>query len=225
MRRVVVGAGVACLALAGSAFAVPAMTRSRAAQIARSSNLKASDLSSDFSATPSSSSPGEDIWGGRRYARCANRKAYGKALADVLSASFERSAPGQFDAVGSEVEVMPNESLAQADIAIAKSKLGQRCGKREMTRLKPPGVTLNGFAVSRLGGFNNGVAYRIKMTVTSNNQTFPIYADLFAFAERQVEGALYFISGPNAPNRGFENNLVNTVLTRVDNQVYKNEIF
>jgi hypothetical protein len=174
---------------------------------------------------PSTNSRAEDIWGGGRYAQCAKRKAYGRELADVVSPSFEHDSPDRFDTVGSEVEVMPNSNLAAKDIAIAKSKLGQRCLKREMLRFKPDNVNLDNFDAKRLSGFNNGVAYRIKMTVTAQGVQVPIYIDLFAFAEREVEGAVYFISGPTPPNRSDENKLVNTVLTRVDKQVYKNDIF
>ena len=214
----------AALAAVGGAAAAPLISRSQATQIARSSNLRATDVPG-YEQAPSSNPASEDIWGGRRYARCAKRKAYGRELADVMSPSFERSAPGQFDALGSEVEVMPKESLAAADISIAKSGLGQRCMKREMLRLKPADVELQNFTVNRLSGFNSGVAYRIKMAVTSQGVTFPIYADVFAFAEREVEGSAFFISGPNPPNRADENHLVNQVLTRVDKQVFKNEIF
>jgi hypothetical protein len=212
------------LAAVGGAVAAPLITRSQATQIARSSNLRTSDVPG-YQQAPNSNPAGEDIWGGRRYARCANRKAYGKPLADVLSPSFERTVPGQSDALGSEVEVMPKESLAASDIAIAKSALGQRCMKREMLRLRPNGVALQNFTTNRLSGFNSGVAYRIKMAITSQGISFPIYADLFVFAEREVEGAAFFISGPKPPKRADENHLVNQVLTRVDKQVYKNEIF
>jgi hypothetical protein len=221
MRLVALLAAV--LATCGVAAAHPLMSRSAAGQLARSSNLKASDAPG-FDATPSAQAPGYDLWGGSRYARCANRKGYGKDLADVLSPSFERDAPGQFDAFGSEVMVMSKESFAQQDLAIAKSKLGQRCIKREMTRLKPQGVALDNFNVNRLGGFNNGVAYRIKMIVTTQGVQVPIYADLFVFAERQVEGSVFFISGPNPPTRSDENHYVNLVQTRVDKQVYKNDV-
>src|SRR3954454_17864329 len=115
---------VVCLAVDAVAGARPLISRSEAGRIARSSQLKASDAPADYKSSASSNGPGEDIWGGRRYARCASRKAYGKDIADVLSPSFERGANGQFDAVGSEVEVMPKESLAANDIAIAKSTLG-----------------------------------------------------------------------------------------------------
>jgi hypothetical protein len=212
------------LTAAGVAVARPLMSRSEAGRIARSSNLKAGDLPG-YNATPATQARGEDIWGGSSYARCTKRKAYGKELADVTSPSFERETPDRFDAVGSEVEVMPNSRLAAKDIAIAKSALGQRCLKREMLRFKPENVELANFDASRLSGFNNGVAYRIKMTVDVDGTQVSIYADLFAFAEREAEGAVFFIGGPTPPNRGEENHLVNTVLTRVDRQVYKNEIF
>jgi hypothetical protein len=211
------------LAVNGVALAQPLMSRSAAGQLARSANVKASDAPG-FDATPSSQAPGDDLWGGQRYARCTNRKGYGKELADVLSPSFERDVPGQFDVFGSEVMVMPKESFAQQDLAIAKSKLGQRCIKREMTRLKPEGVTLDNFNVNRLSGFNNGVAYRIKMVVTAQGVQVPVYADLIIFAERQVEGGVFFVSGPNPPARGNETHYVNLVQTRIDKQVYKNDI-
>src|SRR2546430_362503 len=187
----------AVLAAVGGAAAAPLISRSQAMQIARSSNLRATDAPG-YQQSATSNSAGEDIWGGRRYARCADRKAYGRDLADVMSPSFERTVPGQFDALGSEVEVMPKESMAASDIAIAKSKLGQRCIKREMLRPKPADVALQNVTVNRLSGFNNGIATRIKMMVTSQGITFPIYADLFVFAERAVEGAVFFISGPKA---------------------------
>jgi hypothetical protein len=212
------------LTAAAVAVARPLMSRSEAAKIARSSNLKASDVA-DYNVTPTTNSRGEDIWGGSRYARCAKRKAYGKELADVNSPLFQRDQADRSDAVGSEVEVMPNSQLAAKDIAIAKSKLGQRCLEREMVRFKPDNVALDNFNVNRLSGFNNGVAYRIKMTVTVEGAQVPIYVDMFAFAEREAEGAVYFISGPTPPNRSDENHLVNTVLTRVDKQVFKDEIF
>jgi hypothetical protein len=216
---------VSMLAVTSVAVARPLMSRSEAAKVARSSGLRAGDLPG-FESSPSSPTPGEDIWGGRRYARCANRKAYGKALADVTSPTFDRASTTQFDAVGSEVEVMPNESLAASDLAIAKSKLGRRCLEREMQRLKPQGVELDRFTMTRLGGFNNGVAYRIKMLVAADDgEIVPIYADVFAWAERQVEGAVFFVSGPAAPTRSDENRVLGIVQTRVDRQVYKDEIF
>jgi hypothetical protein len=212
------------LTAAAAALARPLMGRSEAAKIARSSNLKASDLPG-WDMTPSTNSRAEDIWGGGRYARCAKRKAYGRELADVISPSFQRESPDRFDTVGSEVEVMPNAQLAARDLAIAKSSRGQRCLKREMLRFKPENVEVDNFDASRLSGFNNGVAYRIKMSVTVDGQQVPIFVDFFAFAEREAEGAVFFIGGPTPPNRSDENHLVNTVLTRVDKQVYRDEIF
>src|SRR3954453_4969860 len=88
------------LAAATAAVARPLMTRSHAAQIARSSNLKAGDLPG-YDLTPAPPASGKNIWGGSRYAHCAKRKAYGKDLADVISPSFGRDTPGRFDAVGS----------------------------------------------------------------------------------------------------------------------------
>jgi hypothetical protein len=224
--RVLGLAGIVAVTLAVTAVAVarPSMSRSQAAKIARSSNLKASDLPG-WDMTRSSNSAAEDIWGGGRYARCAKRKAYGRELADIVSPGFQRETPDQYDAVGSEVEVMPTAQLAAKDIAIAKSSLGQRCIKREMLRFKPSNVELANFNASRISGFNNGVAYRVKMMVTVEGTQVPIYVDQFAFAEREAEGAVFFISGPNPPNRSDENHLVNTVLTRVDKQVFKDEIF
>jgi hypothetical protein len=223
-RRAAAGVAAAVLVTAIPAVARPLMTRSDAARIAQSSNLTAADMPG-YTVTPATQSRGEDIWGGSRYARCAKRKAYGRDLADVVSPTFERESPGRYDAVGSEVEVMPNSQLAAKDIAIAKSKLGQRCLKREMLRFKPPNLNLDNFSAKRLSGFNNGVAYRIKLTVTDQGMQVPIYIDIFAFAEREAEGAVFFIAGPTPPNRSDENHLVNTVLTRVDKQVYKNDIF
>ena len=219
-----VGLAAVTLAVAAIAVASPAMTRSQAAKIARSSNLKAGDLPG-WDMAPSTNSAAEDIWGGGRYARCAKRKAYGRELADVLSPSFQRESPDRFDAVGSEVEVMPNARLAARDLAIAKSSLGQRCLKREILRFKPKNVQVDNFDASRLSGFNNGVAYRIKMSVTVDGQSVPMFIDFFAFAEREAEGAVFFIGGPTPPNRSDENHVVNTVLTRIDKQVFKDEIF
>lgn len=224
--RKAVGLAILALALtaATAALARPLMTRSQAAKLARSSNLRAGDVPG-YDMSRATQEPGTDLWGGRRYAQCTNRKDFGKELADVLSPSFEHDSPGQFDALGSEVMVEPNASYASKDLSIAKSSLGQRCLKREMTRLKPQGVNLDSFGGSRLSGFNNGVAYRIKMVVTTSDGTkVPIYADVIAFAERQVEGSVFFISGPNPPSRATENHLVDTVQTRIDKQVYKNDI-
>src|SRR3954451_24255585 len=192
MRPVLVVALISVVAIgAGAAVARPAMTRSQAAKIARTSNLKASDRAG-YDASPSSPSPGEDIWGGRRYARCANRKAYGKDIADRMSPTFEHTTSDQFNLVASEVEVMPRQALAAKDIRIAKSSLGRKCLRRELVRLKQSNSELQSFNVSRLGGFNNGVAYRMKMVVKSQGIEFPYYIDLFAFAEREVEGAVVF---------------------------------
>jgi hypothetical protein len=224
MRSFLVLALISTVALTGVAIARPLMSRSEAVKLARSSVLRVGDLPG-YASEPSSPSPGEDIWGGRRYARCANRNAYGRALADVMSPSFQREGPTQLDAVGSEVEVMPKAAFAAKDLAIAKSRLGQRCLKRELLRLKPRGVELDSFTFKRLAGFNNGVAYRIKMIVTGDRGEIPIYADIFAFAERDVEGAVFFISAPSAPKRSDEDHALNIVQTRVDKQVYKNDIF
>jgi hypothetical protein len=222
--RVLGLAALLVIALATAAVAHPLMSRSQAAKIARSSNLKASDLPG-WDMARSTNSAAEDIWGGGRYARCAKRKAYGRELADVVSPSFQRESPDRFDTVGSEVEVMPNAQLAARDLAIAKSSLGQRCLKREILRFKPKNVQVDNFDASKLSGFNDGVAYRIKMTVTVDGQAVPIFIDFFGFAEREAEGAVFFISGPTPMNRSDENHLVNTVLTRVDKQVFQDEIF
>jgi hypothetical protein len=224
-RRAAVAAiaGLA-LAVALPAAARPLMTRSEAVKLARAVNLTADDVPG-FRASAPSQTAGVDLWGGRRYARCSGRKALGRALADV-QANFERKTADGYEAIGSEVEVMPNAALVRKDIAIAKSARGRRCLLAELRATTPSDVKLVSAKLTPLKpGIKAGVALRLTLVLESQGVRFPFYTDVLVIGKENVETAVVFISTPNSGSRTDEDHYLNIVETRLDGQLYKDTIF
>jgi hypothetical protein len=186
-RRAAVAAiaGLA-LAVALPAAARPLMTGSEAVKVARAVNLTADDVPG-FTVSAPSQTPGGDLWGGRRYARCTGRKALGRALADI-QATFERKTADGYEAVGSEVEVMPNAALVNKDIAIGKSPRGRRCLLAELRATKPADVKLVSAKLTPLKpGLKSGVALRLTLVLESRGVRFPFYTDVLVIGKQNVE--------------------------------------
>jgi hypothetical protein len=223
-RRAAAGVAAALLAAAPAA-ARPAMTKSEAVRIAKAVNLTADDVPSGYTQSGPTNTRGTDLWGGKLYARCSGRKALGRALADVESGAFERQSQGSYDAIGSEVELMPTVALARKDIAIAKSARGRRCLIAELRAGQPSDVKLISAKLTPLSpGIPGGVAMRLSLVGESQGIRFPFYTDVFAMRQRNVEAAVFFISAPDLPQRSDEDKYIDIVQTRLDAQLNPNTI-
>lgn len=221
---------VTALAVIGSMFAAgttaaePTMTKSEAKTLARAVTLKAEDLPG-YEASAPTRTRGEDLWGGKRFARCSGRKALGRALADVQTSNFERVEDNRYEMIGSEVEVMPNAALVKRDIAIAKSARGRRCLVAELRAGKPADAKVLGLKVTLLRpGIKAGVALRVKFVIDSDGTRVPFYTDVLVIGRRNVEAAVFFLTSPGAMQRSTENKYLNIVETRLETALNPNAI-
>src|SRR4051794_14868546 len=219
-RRAAAGVAAAALLAVAPAAARPLMTKSEARSLAKAVNLTAADVPAGYKSSGPSNSRGTDLWGGKRFARCSGRKALGRALADVDTGAFEHVTTGDYDAIGSEVEVMPNAALAKKDIAIVKSKRGRTCLLAELTATQPPGVKYVSAKVTQLSpGIPGGLAMRFTLVAESQGVRFPFYTDVFVIRQRNVEAAAIFLSSPGTHDRADEDKYVNIVQTRLNAQL------
>ena len=219
-RRAAAGVAAVTLLAVTPVAARPLMTKSDAVQLAKAVNLTAADVPSGYENSGPSNGRGQDLWGGKRYARCSGRKGLGRALADVQSGAFEHITDGAYDAIGSEVEVMPNAALAKQDIAIAKSKRGRKCLIAELNATQPPGVGFVSAKITMLSpGIPGGLAMRIKLVAESQGVRFPFWTDLFVIRQRNVEAATIVLSSPGTHDRADEDRYVNIVQTRLGAQL------
>jgi hypothetical protein len=201
------------------------MSKSEAVRIAKAVNLTTDDVPADFTPSPSSHARGEDLWGGKRYARCSGRKGLGLALADVSGPSFERTSDDGYEAIGSEVEVMPTAALAKNDIAIAKTARGRRCLIAELRATQPKDVKLVSANIAPLSpGIKDGVAMRLTLVIDSQGVRFPFYTDVFIMRRRSAEAGVFFIGAPNVPLRSDEDKYLGIVRTRLNLQMNPNAI-
>jgi hypothetical protein len=224
-RRAAAGVAAAVLLVAAPVAARPLMTKSEAVRIAKAVNLTVDDVPSDYKPSGPTNTRGTDLWGGKRFSRCSGRKALGRALADVESGAFERQSQGSYDAIGSEVEVMPTVALARKDIAIAKSARGRRCLLAELRASQPSDVKLISAKLTPLSpGIPGGVAMRLSLVVESQGIRFPFYTDVFVTRQRNVEAAVFFIGAPDLPKRSDEDKYIGIVQTRLDAQLNPNTI-
>jgi hypothetical protein len=206
---------VAC-AISAAAVAAPSMTKDDAVAIARTINLTGDDMPG-YSSSRSTPSTGDGRFG-KRFDRCAGTVPTSKAVADVQSNDFERSSQGSFDAVSSDVLVLPNAALARKDLRAAATKRARKCLAAAFTGQKAAGgVTILSAKVTSLPApAANGVAIRIKMRVATQGVTFPMYTDFFIVGRGPVEAATGFTSGPSPPLRAEEKRVVGIVKTRLD---------
>jgi hypothetical protein len=206
---------VAC-AIAATAVAAPSMTKADAVAIAGTINLTAADMPG-YSGSPASPNTGDGRFG-KRFDRCAGTVPTSKAVADISSDDFERASQATFDAVSSEVLVMPNTALARKDLRAAGSKRARKCMAAAVTGQKAAGGVkiLSAKVTSLPGPAANAVAIRIKMRVAAQGVTFPMYTDFFIVGRGPVEAATGFTSGPSPPPRAEEKRLVGIVKTRLD---------
>jgi hypothetical protein len=224
-RRAAVGVAAAALMVTTPVAARPLMTKSDAVSLAKAVNLTADDVPAGFVPSGSSNPRGQDLWGGKRFARCSGRTGYGRALADVDTGAFEHITDSAYDAIGSEVEVMPNAALAKKDIAVVNSKRGRKCLLAELRATQPAGVGFVGARTKLLSpGIPGGIAMRITLIAETQGVRFPFYTDLFVIRQRNVEAAVIFLSSPNTQARADEDKYVNIVQTRLNAALNPNTI-
>jgi hypothetical protein len=206
---------VAC-AIAAVAVAAPSMTKADAVAIAATINLTAGDMPG-YSGSPATPSTGDGRFGAR-FDRCAGTVPTSKAVADVQSDDFERASQAAFDAVSSDVLVMPNAALARKDMRAAGSKRARKCIAAAFTGQKAAGgVKILSAKVTSLPALAAGVVgIRIKMRAAAKGVTVPMYTDFFIVGRGPVEAAVGFTSGPTRPLAAEEKRLVGIVKTRLD---------
>jgi hypothetical protein len=203
-------------AIATAAVAAPSMTKTDAVAIARAINLTPGDMPG-YSASPPPSNTGDGRFGAR-VDRCAGTVPTSKATADVSSDDFERATQASYDVVSSEVSVMPNAALARKDLKAVGTKRARRCMAAALTAQKPSGGVkiLSAKVTSLPAPAANGVALRIRMSMSAQGVTVPMYTDIFILGRGPVEAAIGWTSGPLPPVRAEEKRLVGIVKTRLD---------
>jgi hypothetical protein len=225
-RGLVVAVVIASLG-AGAADAGPAMTKSKARKIARAVSLTADDVPG-YVADTNESTPGEDLWGGKVYARCAGRKGLGKALVDVTT-SFRRKGDEDFlDVVGSEIEVMPKARYVKQDLAIARTAHGRACLLKEIKHAADfsPDLKLISARVTRLTPpVSHGVGLHVALTVQpSGGDQIEFFADLLVIGDKNVEAAIIGDLSQQSPSRGDLDRLLNIVRTRLRAQLHPDDV-
>jgi hypothetical protein len=220
VRSVRLSAGLLALAIAcaiaAAAVAAPSMTKADAVAIARTINLTAGDTPG-YSASPSAPGTSDGRFDAH-FDKCAGTVPTSKAVADVSSDDFERATQAGFDGVSSEVLVMPNVALARKDLRAAGSKRARKCMAAAFSGQKAAGgVTILSAKVTSLRApVANAVAIRIKMRVSGQGVTVPMFTDFFIVGRGPVEAAVALISGPSPPLQAEEKRLVGIVKTRLD---------
>jgi hypothetical protein len=206
---------VSC-AVAAVAVAAPAMTKADAVAIAGTINLTAGDMP-DYSASPATPNPSDGRFSAR-FDRCAGTVPTSKAVAEVQSDDFERVGRAGYDAVSSDVLVMPNAALARKDLKAEGSKRARKCMAAAITGQKASGgVKILSVKVTSLPAPAAGaVGIRIKMRVAARGATVPMYMDFFIVQRGPVEATVMFTSGPSRPLPAEEKRLVGMMKTRLD---------
>jgi hypothetical protein len=206
---------IAC-AIATAAVAATSMTKTDAVAIARAINLTPGDMPG-FSASPPTPNTGDGRFGAR-FDRCAGTVPTSKATADVSSEGFERATQAGYDAVSSEVSVMPASALARKDLKAVGTKRARKCMAAAFSGQKASGgVKIVSAKVTSLPApAANGVAIRIKMRVSAQGVTVPMYTDILILRRGPVEAAIGWTSGPLPPVRAEEKRLVGIVKTRLN---------
>jgi hypothetical protein len=213
MGRLVAATSAAlCLVAASAAVA---MTSSDAKRIARAASVTAADVPG-YKGSPSSRTRGEDLWGGKTYARCTGRRGLGKGLADV-TAAFSRSDSDELDIVGSEIEVMPNASYAKQDVALVSSAKGRRCLLKELKVSPASGLKVVHASITKLSPpVPNGAGLHIVFTVVSGGDRLTFYTDFLVIRNRNVEAAVIGSGSAGSHPRVDLDRLLNIVDTRLD---------
>lgn len=223
--RAAAGVTAAALLVVTPVAARPLMTKADAVGLAKAVNLTADDVPAGYVPSGPANARGQDLWGGKRFARCSGRKGYGRALADIDTGAFEHITNTSYDAIGSEVEVMPNAALAKNDVAVALSKRGRKCLLAELRATQPAGVGFVSAKATPLSpGIRGGIAMRITLIAEAQGVRFPFYTDLFVIRQRNVEAAVIFLSSPNTQVRADEDKYVNIVQTRLNAALNPNTI-
>ena len=114
--------------------------------------------------------------------------------------------------------VMPSSALARKDLRAAGSKRARKCMAAAFTGQKAAGGVkiLSAKVTSLPAPAANAVGIRIKMRVSGQGVTVPMYTDFFIVGRGPVEAAVALTSGPSAPLRAEEKRLVGIVKTRLD---------
>lgn len=218
MRIVSVVSAIAMLALASTAAA---MTRDEGKALARSVNLTTADMP-DYESSPTKLS--DTLAADRAFARCANSVPASMAVASVPSPTFERATETGYQAIYSQVAVLPNAALVQKDLKAMRAKRARNCAVKALR--KESGSELARVAVVPLKpAVPNGFGLRIKMLVRVRDQKVPVFMDLLAVGHEDVEAAVVVAGGPFAPSRALEDDLLDTVESRLVAEQNKDTIF
>ena len=225
MRSLLTGGVLACLAAAGTAVAMPAMTRSDAKRIAQAVQLTTSDLPG-YDEAPADSS-GNSL-GDKRFSRCAGTVPDSKALADVESNQFSRTVAGRFEQLNSEALVYPTAALVTKDMKAARSKRARTCLAKQLRRESTgdPNMKLVSLAVSALRpAVKNGVGMRVKAVYQTPNGKVTVFTDALVVGIKQVEAGVVVSGGPKAPPRSEENDLLKIVTSRVKDELASSAVY
>jgi hypothetical protein len=198
-----------------NAVAVPAMTKSRAKQIAKAVQLTSTDMLGYDEAPPDNPS---DPRGDARLSKCAGTVPDSKSLADVSSDSFSRTVSSRYEQVNSEAVVYPTSALVRRDMKASQSARARQCLAKQLRGQSTgdPNQKLVSVSVKALKpGLRNGVALRVKSVYQTPNGMVTLYTDALIAGIGPVEAGVVAVSGPAPAPRSEENRLLKIVSARV----------
>jgi hypothetical protein len=204
----------------------PPITRSRATAYARAVNLRAADLPGMQLADAEGVNPAPTE-AGREEARCNGSVNPNLLLVNAHSASFTGGTEPEHEEIRSEIEVMPNATLAARDnaanrspraIACAKHFLALQLDAQDGARVHYGPVTISPLSVP-LQGATGSFAFRLEVPIlgvpTAIESKPPhLFVDAFGFLSGPSEVALLTTGFPAPVPEATDKRLLSLLYSR-----------
>jgi hypothetical protein len=200
------------------------MTKSQAKALARSINLKPSDMPG-YEASPPDKQTAADRADDAQLARCAGTAGRSKEIAAVSSDTFVKEDDPAFQIVGSSVRVVRSASVVRKDLKAWRTQRARNCLRAQILEAASADAPITGVDATTLHpGVQGVIAYRFTTHLTAGDPRDPLISDFFLFGRRNAEAVVIVNSHPDAPSSSQDDRLLRIVKTRMDTRLNPNAI-